>query len=128
MKKEILLLSIGMCTCAFTFAQQKDPFDIDKHLKKNSPVILAPQLKQSLQNPFYKKPFTTAIIRGLPLKMEQIYTCPNGDKVYSDPQFHMPVIVPDMSAFNMPVIRGTKEEPFTMPNGASPPGFRSLIK
>ena len=48
------------------------------------------------------------------------YTQPNGTRVYTLPNDHMPCLVPDMSQFNMPVM-GKEIKITGMPPGSLPP-------
>ena len=51
---------------------------------------------------------------------KHLYTLPNGNKIISLPQDNMPCVVPDMTAFNMPVVKA-EIIPYTIPNPAYPP-------
>ena len=79
-------------------AQQKDVFDIQRHLDK---ISKDKKLPGAVFIPFNKtRPFINC---GFPLYSQEIsHILPNGDKVYTLSQDNMPCIVPDMRQFNMP--------------------------
>lgn len=119
MKKVFLLLGIAGFTTAS--AQQKELFDINKHLQKKNAEkpIATPKIKPGFQrgNPFQFKPSKNSAKYYLVL--------PNGDKVYRSPEYHMPIVVPDMRQFNtMPnaIIEKSIATIFTtrIPNAAPP--------
>ncbi len=119
MKRIFLLLGIAGFTTAS--AQQKDLFDINSHLKKKSAdkLITVPKIKLGFQKPniFQRNP--DKISPGYS------YSLPNGDKVYSSPSYHMPVVVTDMKQFNkMPnIIMGRRPDIVLLtkiPNAAVP--------
>lgn len=119
MKKVFLLLGIAGFTTAS--AQQKDVFDINEYLKKKNAEksIIVPKIKLGFQKPniFQRNP--NKISPGY------FYSLPNGDKVYSSPSYHMPIIVPDMRQFNkMPTVtmgqRPDIVELTKIPNAALP--------
>ena len=95
MKKVFLLFGIAAFSAAS--AQEKDLFDIQKHLqmkqaedKKNNTIKLVP--------PFLRTVAPTSNFY-MPNKPELTYTLENGDKVITLGQDNMPCIVPDMSFF-----------------------------
>ena len=120
MKKVFLLLGIASFTTAS--AQQKDVFDINRYLKKKNAEksITIPKIKLGFQKPniFQRNP--DKISPGYS------YSLPNGDKVYSSPAYHMPIVIPDMRQFNnMPnvVIVGRRPDIVSLakiPNAAVP--------
>jgi hypothetical protein len=97
MKKVLLLLSISAFTSAS--AQQKDVFDIQKHLekgfleKKKIPGTLFGPLGKS--NHIFNFPFE-------PQSWKMSHILSNGDMVYLLPQDNMPCVVPATTQFIMP--------------------------
>jgi len=114
MKK--ILLSVSILAFSFASAQQKNLFDIQKHIqgkiKENKLRSLAP--KQSFLYPQSNH--------------SQSYTLPNGNKVYTLAQDNMPCVKPDMSQFNMPNVADghfkifvqKRNTPGKIPNPISP--------
>jgi hypothetical protein len=50
-----------------------------------------------------------------------LYTLSNGNKLNLLPQDHMPCIIPDMTQFNMPVVKPHLSRYSSIPNTANPP-------
>jgi hypothetical protein len=62
----------------------------------------------------------------LAVKGHLVNTLPNGNKVYALAQDNMPCVVPDITQYNMPVIKPRVE--YTMPNPAlMPPSNKPAI-
>lgn len=119
MKKVFLLLGIAGFTTAS--AQQKDVFDINAYLKKKTAdkSKLAPPSKQNFKKNNF---FEIDANKKLP---KNSYLIGNGDRIYSSPGYHMPIVVTDMRQFNrMPnAITGITLEIVSltkMPNAAPP--------
>lgn len=125
MKKVFLLF--GMAAFSSASAQQKDVFDIQKHLdkrakdKKNSGTIFRPTIKSNFHLHH----------RLRPQVWELSHILSNGDKVYALSRDNMPCVVPDMRQFtNMPNISNPNEYfesllfrqhiPGTIPNAVRP--------
>lgn len=124
MKKIFLLFGIAVSISAT--AQQKDLFDIDKHIQKNQAEKLKIAGKEKNiagQFPFSNNPRLN-------------YTLSNGDRVVTLPFDNMPCIVPDISqfwampnpgknilAYNFNVL--PKRLPGAIPNGAFP--FKIIV-
>ena len=126
MKKIFLLFGIAaFCSAS---AQQKDVFDIQKHLNQ---LVKDKKFPGAVFKPFNK---TRPLINyyGYPLYSQNLsHILPNGDKVYTLSQDNMPCIVPDMKQFNnMPDISNPNEYfellqfrnhvPGTIPNAVRP--------
>ncbi len=82
MKKVFLVFGIAAFSSAS--AQQKDVFDIDRHLQKLAIGKKLPGV--NLQNPY--------ILEFKQFPPTHLYTLPNGDKVMTLPRYNMPYIVP----------------------------------
>ena len=124
MKRVFLLFGIAaFCSAS---AQQKIVFDINKHLqglmnkKKNSSTVIKP----FKTNKFYNIGSHKSI-----LKLS--HTLPNGDKVFTQSQYNMPCIIPDLRQFTaMPNISNPnvyfesllsrQQLPGTIPNAVRP--------
>ncbi|MEO5946056.1 MAG: hypothetical protein ABIP79_04520 [Chitinophagaceae bacterium] len=119
MKKVFLLIGIAGFTTAS--AQQQDFFDINSHLKKKnaekSRTIPKTKLVFPKTIPFPLKPNKTSI--------NYSFTLPNGDKVYTSPDYNMPVVVTDMRQFktmpNAILLRPHSIVQFPKIPNASPP-------
>lgn len=130
MKKIYLLF--GIVAFSGAWAQQKDLFDIQKHLQKK-------QVEENLNNEINKLMLppdnkNVNLYSGSYLSNIQglSFLLPNGDKVNILPKDNMPCIVPDMNAFQkMPNVKTEKDLqnkllpppsriPGQIPNGALP--------
>jgi hypothetical protein len=129
MKKVFLLFGIAAFTSAS--AQQKDVFDIQKHLDK---IVKDKKFPGAVTNPFSKSNFL--LHHGaLPQVQELLHVLSNGDNVYTLSQDNMPCVVPGMSQFNMPNISNPGEYfeslqfkqhlPGTIPNAVKP--YRLIV-
>lgn len=95
MKKVFLLFGIAAFSAAS--AQEKDLFDIQKHLQMKQAESKKADDKTSLVFPFNKNYIPVDPYRqNTPLDS---YTLPNGDKVVISSLDHMPCVQPDMNQF-----------------------------
>lgn len=130
MKKVFLLFGIAAFTSAS--AQQKDVFDIQKHLDK---IVKDKKFPRAVTGPSVK---STDLIdhRFFSYERKPFYTLHNGDKVYVLSGDNMPCVVPDMSQFTiMPNISDPNQyfnsplfknnTPGTIPNAVKP--YRLII-
>ena len=103
MKKIFLLF--GVVTFSFAIAQQKDVFDINRHIQG--------VLKNKSTSSTGQKTFKTdkTIIAGLTHSQpKQSYILPNGDKVNVLSGDNMPCVIPEMKQFTiMPNISNPNE-------------------
>lgn len=122
MKKVFLLF--GVASFCSASAQQKDVFDINKHLgqllnKKNTalPII----------NSHNAIRFYVAGVPGTGLQSSPVL--PDGNKVYTLPIDKTPCVIPGMKQFNMPNVSNPNEYfeslvqqhlPGTIPNAVNP--------
>lgn len=103
-----VLFFVCIVSATGSMAQQKDVFDIEKHLKLHKPTNFYPVIPQ-----------TFISIPAFAAKVHQ-------ELFYSLPQDNMPCIVPDMNQFNMPVVTGksaipsSPASPGAIPNPATP--------
>ena len=128
MKRVSLLLALTSFAVAAS-SQQKDFFDIQKHLQKrrkeNKPVTNPLLTKPSLQNKFT---FLQPVNPNNQGKLS--HTLSNGDKAYLLSQDNMPCIIPDMSNLNFTGISNLTiypnafilpdNQPGSIPNIANP--------
>jgi len=125
MKNIFLLLAIASFSLAS--AQQNDLFDIQKHLKKRTELRNKQRAEKlfSLPNTRIRQPFQYPLLNN---NVQVFHSMPeskllaqlkNGNKLYLLPQDNMPCVVPDMSEFNMLVLKPDVQ--FTIPNAAIPP-------
>ncbi len=124
--KRILLL-LGLIGGYAVAAQQKDLFDIEKHLQKKSIErtgknhrLLLPDNFNNYKSVPEKDPVNKSYTGVLS------HTLPNGDKLYSLPTDNMPCVVPDMNLYNIMPNAGTsttivlQNRPGIIPNPAKP--------
>ncbi len=104
MKKVFLLF--GLAAFSSASAQQKDVFDIQKHLEK---MVKEKKNSGTVTNPFQKNNFLLHHL-SRPQVWELSHILSNGDKVYTLSQDNMPCVVPDMRHYtNMPNISNSNE-------------------
>ncbi len=117
--KHLLILGGLSSLSALATAQQKDLFDINRHLKGNKPFSI-PQEK-TFQWPSFTEESNRLLLQ---------YRLPNGDGIYNQSIYRMPVIIPESNLDWIPnpglsrrlnkVIFGwpMKSAPGTIPNTA----------
>lgn len=87
-----LILFAGLSSLSvLAAAQQKDIFDIDRHLQGNKKFQVSPQTTYSLP------PLAVHSNR-----MSLQYRLPNADGIYSQQSYRMPVIVPETTLDQIP--------------------------
>jgi len=100
MKK--IFLVCGVFALYSANAQQKDLFDIEKHLQKKAIENNGVKLRQQTFDKFRipdPSPGTNPIINSH--KESLSYKLPNNDSVFILPIDNMPCVVPDMKEFNV---------------------------
>lgn len=124
--KTIFLL-FGLFGCYGVSAQQKDLFDIEKHLHKKSIQKKGTKhrlLQRDNFNNYKSVPEKNPANKSYTGVLS--YTLPNGDKLYSLPTDNMPCVVPDMNQYNIMPNAGTstivilQNRPGIIPNPAKP--------
>jgi len=114
MKMIFLLLGVAGFTAAS--AQDKDLFDIQKHLQKKQGENNKILEKRNFPKPPSKiAPFTR-------LRARHSHILPNGDKLMLLTQDNMPCIVPDMKQFLMPNISNPEDYFRSLPLITKRPG------
>jgi hypothetical protein len=96
MKK--VFLFFGIASFSSASAQQKDVFDINRHIQE--------VLKNKNPSGTGVKTFINPLTESQP---KLSYLLSNGDKLYILNQDNMPCVVPDISQFNMPNISNPDE-------------------
>jgi hypothetical protein len=115
--KKIIISTIFICSVIFINAQLKNNPTFNEYLQKKgifspgSPKL--PSKPRILVTPGIERNLSTTS----PLQeAKPSYTLENGSKVYLLPQDNMPCVVPDMSQFNMPVVKADLKG--FIPNGS----------
>jgi hypothetical protein len=124
MKKIFLLFGIAAFSSAS--AQQKDVFDINRHIRGFLDKKTSPEKE-------IKPPVINNFISIVPYQqgMKLSYVLQNGDKVFILPNSNMPCVVPDMRQFSIMPNRSNPNEyfefrlnkqniPGNIPNAAPP--------
>ena len=93
---KMVFLLFGIAAFSGASAQQKDLFDIQKHLQK-----IQQENKKFVEK---MKPAWKEITYTGQLQQQRSYILSNGNKVIILPLDHMPCIVPDMKQFMIPSI------------------------
>jgi len=122
-----IFLVFGLFGCYAVSAQQKDLFDIEKHLHKKSIEkkgtkhrLLQPDNFNNYKSVPEKNPANKSYTGVLS------HTLPNGDKLYSLPTDNMPCVVPDMNQYKIMPNAGTstkkvlQNHPGIIPNPTKP--------
>ena len=86
-----VFLIFGIAAFSAASAQQKDLFDIQKHLLKKQA-----QGKRTTEHNIF---LTLPEISSVQIHQQLFYSLANGDKVFQLPTDNMPCVIPDMSRF-----------------------------
>jgi hypothetical protein len=106
---KMIFLLLGVAGFSAASAQNKDLFDIQKHLQKNH----GGNKKIVEKRNFLKQSFIISPFARPGTRLSHIL--PNGDKVMLLSQDNMPCIVTDLKQFNMPNLSDPKEYFLSLP-------------
>ena len=112
MKK--ILLIVGIASFSFAAAQNNG-------LPKVQVIPAKPKNNISTKPNVYLVTPPSEVISGADLQA----MLANGNKIYTLPQDNMPCVVPDLSPYNMPVVK--PEVTYTIPNPAYPPAVKPSV-